>query len=107
MADEPLKNEEKTEIEKDEKGKFAEGNKGGPGRPKGSAYMEEFKEAIKAVEKRKDKKLFERIIERAFTSDSVMVAVLKKFIPDTMRQEIKSLDNIEIIVRRADDKERD
>jgi len=44
-AEKPLSNGDLTVD-----GKFQKGNFGGPGRPKGSAYMEEFKEAIKAPE---------------------------------------------------------
>lgn len=77
------------------------------GRPKGSAYMEEFREAQRIVEKEKKKKFFIRVFERAYISDVVMVAVLKKFVPDTMRQEIEGLENVQIVIKRADDNKRD
>jgi hypothetical protein len=75
------------------------------GRPKGSAYMEELREAIKEVEGKKKQKFFVRVMERAWLSDTVLVAVLKKFVPDTMRQEIEGLENIEIRIIRANDKQ--
>lgn len=91
---EPLKNDEKTVNDT----KFKEGNPGGPGRPKGSAYMDELKQAIKEVEKEKKKSLFKRVIERAYISDSVMIAVLKKFVPDKVKQELEGLSEMSIKV---------
>lgn len=65
---------------------FQKGNVANPkGRPKGSKDMytiNDFKKAMRVVEKRKKGSFFARVIEVAWTNPKVMVAVLKKLIPD-------------------------
>lgn len=94
MSENALKNGEKTQIGKP----FQKGNPGGPGRPKGSGYMSELKQAIKEVGVEKKKPFFKRVVERAYTSDSVMIAVLRKFVPDKLKQEFEGLEGIKFEV---------
>ena len=88
----------------DKTGKFAEGN---PGRPKGSKnYTTLLEKAIKDYETRTGKKLFDRLIERAFINDNVMLNVIKKFVPDKTSTEITAPEPIkaEFTIRKnADD----
>lgn len=70
---------------------FQEGNKGGPGRPKGTKnYLTLLEEAIEKYETDKGEKLFDRLIKRAFVSDIVLMSVVKKFIPDKTHAEIET-----------------
>jgi hypothetical protein len=92
---EPFKNGDKTVN-----GKFKEGNPGGPGRPRGSAYIEDLRQAIEEVEAEKKKSLWKRLVERAFIKDSVLIAIVKKFIPDLKSLEIKDggQDQLKVII---------
>lgn len=90
--DKSLVNVKKT-IDKDkyhnEKGKFKEGNPGGPGYPKGTKnYLTRLEEALEKYRKDYDRDLFDRFVERAFRSDKVLIAALKKFVPDMEKTEI-------------------
>lgn len=67
---------------------FQKGNKLGnrAGRPK-KPEIEELRRAIKAVEKNHDKTVLEHFVERSYTNDNVLVALMKKMVPD-----IKQID---------------
>ena len=71
---------------------FKPGQSGNPdGKPKGSKnYTTLLEEAIKNYETNKGKKLFDRLIERAFINDMVLLNVVKKFIPDKSHTEIEA-----------------
>ena len=85
---------------------FQEGNPGGPGRPPGSKnYLTQLEEAIEQYETESGKKLFERLIQRAFVSDMVLLNVIKKFLPDKTHTEIEGVEPIQIIVKHVDKKE--
>lgn len=99
---EPIKTGEKPD--RDETGRFTEGNQANPdGRPRGSKnYTTLLEEAIKDYESRTGKKLFDRLIERAFINDNVMLNVIKKFVPDKTSTEITAPEPIkaEFIIRK-------
>lgn len=85
---------------RDEKGLFLEGTKPGPGRPEGSKnYLTQLEEAITKYEKDNDKKIFDRLIQRAFVNDNVLLNVVKKFIPDKTSNEITTPEGIEIVIK--------
>lgn len=89
-------NDNENTIEKrkytDETGKFAKGN---PGRPKGSKnYLTLLEEAIKKYETATGKNIFDRLIQRAFINDNVLLNVIKKFIPDKTSAEITTPEPI-------------
>jgi len=54
MAETPNKNDKKTTTLLDERGKFAVGNPGGPGRPPGSGYKQKFETMLTQVAKEKN-----------------------------------------------------
>jgi len=84
---------------------FEPGNNANPdGRPKGSKnYLTLLEEALKDYEKTHNKKLFVRLIERAFISDKVLLGTIKKFVPDKTHTEIETTEPIEIVIHRAKD----
>jgi hypothetical protein len=69
---------------------FKKGKSGNPnGRPKGSGAIKELNEIIKTVEKRKQKKLFTHFVNRAYQEDKVLVALMKKLVPDLRSVDIQ------------------
>jgi len=86
--DKPLNNGEK-KVLRDEGGKFLPGSVPNPaGRPPGTKnYLTRLEEALERYRKDHDKDLFDRFIERAFRSDKVLIAALKKFVPDMEKTE--------------------
>lgn len=70
---------------------FQVGNPGGPGRPRGPSLPHQLLEAVQSVEVRRRKPLLEHFVERAYTSDRVLIALLKKFIPDLGQQEVSPI----------------
>ena len=74
-------------VGRDEKtGKFLSGNNFGGNR---NCYKEELMEAVKRQEDRTGKLLFDRFVEMAFTNRMVMIALMKKFIPDLKNIEVE------------------
>jgi len=49
--------------------------------------VDQLYEAIERMEKSTNKSLFDHAVERAFKSDTVLISVLKKIIPDLKRTE--------------------
>lgn len=67
---------------------FKKGQVANPnGRPK-NPEMDELRLAIKAVEKRKGQKLLEHFVERAYSNNMVLVALMKKLIADQTASKI-------------------
>jgi len=59
--------------------------KGQSGNPKGRPPKPEIdllRQAIKTVETRRKKKFFILAVERAYENDTVLIAILKKMVPD-------------------------
>ena len=71
---------------------FEAGNPGGPGRPRGPSLSQQLLEAVQSVEARHQKPLLEHFVERAYTSDRVLIALLKKLIPDLSRPDLQAED---------------
>ena len=83
---------------RNEKGQFIKGFSGNPnGRP-GLIHVKELQEAIERAEKKKDKEFLDRVIERAYVNDMVLLAVLKKFIPDKTHTEITGIEPLKFEV---------
>lgn len=83
---------------------FKPGESGNPeGKKPGTKnYITQLEEAIKKYETdNPDKKLFDRLIQRAFINDNVLLNVIKKFIPDKTQNEILTPEGIKFIVERA------
>lgn len=56
------------------------------GRPR-SPEIEIFRQALEEVEKKKNKTLLHHAVERAFADDGVLVALVKKMVPDKISHE--------------------
>lgn len=71
---------------------FKKGQTGNPkGRPrKGETAMDDLNRAIKKVEKEKRKDIYEHFLERAFENDAVLLALLKKKLPDLKQTELNA-----------------
>lgn len=52
--------------------------------PAGNAFVEQLRDALTKVGKRKGKTLIEHAVERAYLEDTVLVALLRKLLPDTI-----------------------
>ena len=70
------------------KGQFAKGYSGNPAGGAKSPWRDELEEAIITVQKRKRKKLMVHAVEQAFVDNKVLVAILKKFLPDLKSGEL-------------------
>ena len=66
--------------------------------PKGNAFVEQLAKAIKVVEKAKGKSLMQHAIERAYVEDTVLIALLRKVLPDEIKNEITGKDGGAIII---------
>ena len=98
MSDKPINNGGKTVDTK-----FKEGNLGGPGRPPGSKnYTTLLEEAINNYETTTGKKLFDRLIQRAFINDNVLLNVTKKLVPDKTHTEISGVEEITFNIKHLD-----
>ena len=84
--------------------RFKKGVSGNPaGKPKGAlTEVTLLKKAIAKVEKEKKVSLYEHFVERALVSDMVLVALLKKLLPDKAGIELPNEgDNITLIYEPA------
>jgi hypothetical protein len=90
---------------------FKEGN---PGRPKGAKNkfsIAVLEEAIAAEEGLSEKEggvgIFQQFVRMAYREPSVMIALMKKFIPDRTHSEIENPEPIKIIIEDADKIDKD
>jgi len=68
--------------------KFKKGQSGNPaGRPK-APEIQYLRDAIAAVEKKKKKKLYQHLVEQAFEDNTVLLAVVRKFVPDMKQSDL-------------------
>jgi hypothetical protein len=67
--------------------------------------MQLVDQAIEEVKTAKDKSLFQHIVERAHTSDKVLIAIMNKLIPNAKPKEQEEREDTEIIVSFAHNKE--
>lgn len=79
------------EIIRDNKGRFIEGSSGNPtGKNAGRPPQIQLEEALIKAQKEHNKDLLEHLVERAYQSDAVLIALAKKLLPDKI-QEIKNV----------------
>ncbi len=71
-----------------EKGRFQKGVSGNPAGGRPGKWRNELEEAIEIVQTRKRKKFMIHAIEQAYIDTKVLVAVLKKLLPDLKIEEI-------------------
>ena len=72
------------------------------GRPKGASEIDILKQAVKTVEKVKKVSLYQFAVERAYQSDVVLVALLKKLVPD--QNEVKGEGMLIVTFDKQDEK---
>ena len=84
-------NNAKMTLKKKVRGRpFEKGNKASKGKVKGSVdFMSQLKAAIKEVEKEKGNSLIKFAVEKAYTNPQVLIAMLKKIIPDMSQSDVK------------------
>jgi hypothetical protein len=95
----------KQEENRDNLGRFKKGQSGNPeGRPKGS-IKEVVDQALEEVATKKGKSIFQHIVERAYLSDKVAIALMNKLIPNVKPKEQEEKEDTEIIVSFAHNRE--
>jgi len=97
----PLNTSEKRYTD-NKTGKFINGN---PGRPKGSKNkfsIAKLEEAIEAEEELAKKEngvsVFQQFVRMAYTEPSVMIALMKKFVPDKSQTELSGAEPLKFEV---------
>jgi len=94
--------EEKREYQEKPGGQFKKGN---PGRPPGikNFTISDLIEAIRKVEEEKKTPLYEKFVNKAYVNPTVLIALIKKLIPDKTHTEIEGVGDTEIIMSTARD----
>lgn len=70
-------------MPKRNKGTWAAGQSGNlNGRPRNALTLEELAIAIRAIGKKNRKTLIQHFVERAYINDTLLLGLMKKFIPD-------------------------
>lgn len=100
MDENGLNNGEKT-VGRDNAGKFIEGTTPGPGRPKGSTNKYTITKLIEAIEaeeeyaaKENEPGIFQKFVRMAYMNPNVMITLMRKFIPDKLKQEFEGLEGL-------------
>ena len=79
--------------------------KGQSGNPKGqpkNPEMEELRQAIRQARKKHGRSILNHFVERAFFNDAVLIALIKKFVPDKVHKELDMDDDLrELIGQRV------
>lgn len=99
-------------VPRDANGHYLPGFSGNPeGSVEGTrSYTKRLEEALLAVEgakskgkgsKRRAASLFKRFIERAFKDDKVLIAAMKKFVPDKEKAEVEMLEPIRLVIEHV------
>lgn len=82
-----MENDKNERVIHDNRGKFAKGNCANPkGRPK-NAEPELLRQALEKQGIKKGINFWDKVAEYAFRDRNVMIAVMKKFIPDVQKIE--------------------
>lgn len=90
---------------RDSLGRFKRGSSGNPkGRPKGS-ILKLVDEVMEEVALRRGKSFFEHIVERAYVSDRVAIALLNKLIPNPKPKDTYKNEDAKIVVSFVCNKE--
>lgn len=79
---------------------FEKGNKYGKGRPK-KPEIEQLRLAIKSVQKDKDFTLLEHFVEQAYKDNTVLVALMKKLVPDCKQVDLEAGESLAKAIAQA------
>jgi len=101
MGDKPIKTDDKR-YNDENTGKFKEDN---PGRPKGAKNkfsISMLEEAIAAEEEyaaqENEPGIFQKFVRMAYMNPAVMIALMKKFVPDMQHTEISGIEPLKFEV---------
>ena len=85
-------------MSRNNKGQFVKGNKEGRGRPR-NPEIEELRKAIEKVQKDHDSTLLEHFVERAYTDNTLLVALMRKLVPDkkALEGDVAGTVNVQIL----------
>jgi len=98
----PINNGKKKGVKRNRKGQIVIGSKSNsPGRPKGTTdKLGKLLTAVARVESTLNKNLLDHFVKRAFKSDTVLIAMMKKMHPD-----LKSIEQVTLPTDAVSDME--